>query len=407
MKILKSESCMNAFNVPNNSDQEIDFLKQAVIQASDQTGIDKRFILAIAMQESNGCVHVHSTVSPDGKVRNPGLMQDHDGDHTCNLHKDNNNARIKTIKTSFESYAWNADNMLANCPEEMITGMINDGVQGTTAGDGLKQTLQKALAAVGPVINKRQASTLSPTMAIPAELSACNAAAIVEFSNSVWQNAVQYMQMAYATNLLAFQGPQATTVSTIATSVATFYTSSSTSAYSAPPTTLATSVVVNNSDLEASSSILTEASAATAAIASLPNSEAELTSQPYSLAALAPTAASFEHTDVATSVPASDEASAATPSPSLAAYTVMVSPTPAAATSAAAGASSNDSTGTANFARANAQAYYRAARIYNSGQLPNPGVLEEAASSTRCYASDVANRLVGWNGLPASGCALK
>lgn len=412
MNILKSDSCMNSFNVPNNSDQETDFLKTAVIQASKQTGIDKRFILAIAMQESNGCVHVHSTVSPDGKVRNPGLMQDHDGDHTCNLQKDKDTTRIKAIKTSFESYVWNADQMLANCPEEMITGMVNDGVQGTPAGDGLKQTLRAAVAANGPVIKKRQSSDLAPTVPIPAELSACNAAAVAEFSNAVWQHAVQYMQMAYATNLAAFQSTSAITVSisannlqtaTTATSVATSYTSSYPSALSAPPTTFATSVVANNDDAAASSSILAEASVATAAMASLPNSEAELTSLPDSLAALAPTA---PYTPAASVPPSDDDTTTTTPT-SMAAYTVMMSPTPAAATSAAVAGSSSDSTGLGEFAKANAQAYYRAARIYNSGELPNPGSLEDAASSTKCYVSDVANRLVGWNGLPASGCTLK
>ena len=308
MKILKSDSCINSFNVPNNSDQENDFLKTAVIQVSEQTGIDKRFILAIAMQESNGCVHVHSTISPDGQVRNPGLMQDHDGDHTCNLREDIDTNRIKAIKSSFESYVWNADQMLANCPEEMITGMVNDGVQGTPAGDGLRQTLRAAMAVNGPVIKKRQSSDLAPTVPIPAELSACNAAAVAEFSNAVWQHAVQYMQMAYATNLAVSQSPSATTVSTSTNnleiaSVATSYTISSPSALSAAPTTFATSVVANNDDAAASSSILAEASAARSAMASLSNSEAELTSLPDSLAALAPTAPYYP----AASVPPSDD----------------------------------------------------------------------------------------------------
>ena len=284
--------------------------------------------------------------------------------------------------------------------------MIKDGVQGTSAGDGLKQTLKAAMAAGGPVNKKRQPSEIAPTVPIPAELSACNAAAIAEFSNAVWQNAVQYMQMAYATNLAAAQSPSATAlsksaslpgVSSAAASPAASYTSSFSNPYSAPPTTFTTSVVANNNDAAASSSILAEASAATAAMASLPNSEAELTSLPDSLAALAPTA---PYTPAA-SIPASEAGTATTTTTSSLAYTVMTSPTPAAA------GSSSDSTSTGDFANANAQAFYRAARIYNSGQLPDPGKLEDAGSSTRCYASDVANRLVGWNGTPVSGCSFK
>jgi hypothetical protein len=65
-----------------------------------------------------------------------------------------------------------------------------------------------------------------------------------------------------------------------------------------------------------------------------------------------------------------------------------------------------------------AQVYYRAARLWNSGI----GSLKDQASSgqlasleanwpvgRRCYASDIANRLVGWtgNGMgPGSPCAL-
>lgn len=39
--------------------------------------------------------------------------------------------------------------------------------------------------------------------------------------------------------------------------------------------------------------------------------------------------------------------------------------------------------------------YYRAARIYNSGSVDPSGDLGKGVA-THCYASDVANRLVGW-----------
>jgi hypothetical protein len=41
------------------------------------------------------------------------------------------------------------------------------------------------------------------------------------------------------------------------------------------------------------------------------------------------------------------------------------------------------------------QLYYRAARMYNSGSIDPSGILE-LGGSTHCYASDVANRLMGW-----------
>lgn len=44
-----------------------------------------------------------------------------------------------------------------------------------------------------------------------------------------------------------------------------------------------------------------------------------------------------------------------------------------------------------------AQAIYRAARVYNSGSVPGSNDLG-AVGATRCYCSDVANRLMGWVG---------
>ena len=40
-------------------------------------------------------------------------------------------------------------------------------------------------------------------------------------------------------------------------------------------------------------------------------------------------------------------------------------------------------------------AFYRAARIYNSGSVEVEGCLE-CGGATHCYVSDVANRLTGW-----------
>lgn len=43
-----------------------------------------------------------------------------------------------------------------------------------------------------------------------------------------------------------------------------------------------------------------------------------------------------------------------------------------------------------------AQAFYYAARIYNSGDIPDPSDLGNAGGATNCYVSDIANRLTGW-----------
>jgi len=89
---------------------------------SEYHDLDARFILAIMMQESEGCVRTIDTHSSGG-IRNPGLMQSHNGNHACY-------------------------NLEEACPNDLIVGMIMDGTCGTSdqpgGGDGLVQCLAKA-----------------------------------------------------------------------------------------------------------------------------------------------------------------------------------------------------------------------------------------------------------------------
>lgn len=86
----------------NDSGPEIGEIWNAIEAQAAATYVDHRFILAIIMQESGGCVRAPTTY---GSVRNPGLMQSHDGTGTCN---DNN-------------YVQNP------CPNSEIDQMIADG----------------------------------------------------------------------------------------------------------------------------------------------------------------------------------------------------------------------------------------------------------------------------------------
>lgn len=43
-----------------------------------------------------------------------------------------------------------------------------------------------------------------------------------------------------------------------------------------------------------------------------------------------------------------------------------------------------------------AQAYYRAARLYDSGSIDGSNDLEKATVGEKCYSSDLANILMGW-----------
>ncbi|KAJ5816736.1 hypothetical protein N7447_008969 [Penicillium robsamsonii] len=106
-QILIAASC-------DNSDDETSDINTSIKSIASETGVDARFILAIVMQESKGCVRVHST---NNGVLNTGLMQSHAGQGSCN--KDGS--------------------MTTPCPSSMIRQMIKDGTAGTTEGDGLKQ----------------------------------------------------------------------------------------------------------------------------------------------------------------------------------------------------------------------------------------------------------------------------
>ncbi|KAI7238177.1 hypothetical protein KC330_g2709 [Hortaea werneckii] len=117
-----------AWGVPNDSDEEIADLKTAILDLASSTGVDARFILAIVMQESTGCVRVITT---QYSHFNPGLMQSHNGTGSCNI----NMAAIGLPGVESEG------SVQTPCPYSEIHQMIEDGTAGTSSGDGLQQIL--------------------------------------------------------------------------------------------------------------------------------------------------------------------------------------------------------------------------------------------------------------------------
>ncbi|KAK4548185.1 hypothetical protein LTR36_010054 [Oleoguttula mirabilis] len=104
-------SCKLLGDGANNSPKVIDYIFDAIQNRADASLVDHRFIFAVILQESNGCVLVKSSKSSSG-VKNPGLMQSHNG----------------------HSYSAAHSNV-------SITAMVQDGTQGTDDGDGLVQNL--------------------------------------------------------------------------------------------------------------------------------------------------------------------------------------------------------------------------------------------------------------------------
>lgn len=94
----------------HDSDSEISLIKTAIETVARESGVDVRVILCIIMQESGGNVRIPTT---DNGVRNPGLMQSHNG------------------------VEFNPGD-----PAGSILQMVRDGTEGTRDGDGLKQCFQ-------------------------------------------------------------------------------------------------------------------------------------------------------------------------------------------------------------------------------------------------------------------------
>ena len=79
-KAIMFHSC-EQYNVADDSGPEVGAIYDAIQSIATATEVDHRFILAIMIQESGGCVRVPTS---NYGVRNPGMMQDHNGDGTCN-----------------------------------------------------------------------------------------------------------------------------------------------------------------------------------------------------------------------------------------------------------------------------------------------------------------------------------
>ncbi|KAK4617955.1 hypothetical protein CLAFUW4_12508 [Fulvia fulva] len=120
---IMAKSCTQ-WGVPNNSDEENANLKSAIQSVAASSGVDERFVLAIVMQESNGCVRAPTTTY---SVSNPGLMQSFKGTATCN------------------PGTATAPQGQSPCPADSITQMISQGTNGSNPGDmSLVYALQKA-----------------------------------------------------------------------------------------------------------------------------------------------------------------------------------------------------------------------------------------------------------------------
>jgi hypothetical protein len=108
----------NHWDVPDNSPQETDQLFHAVEQIAQAALLDRRFILAVLLEETSGCVRMHTDHGADG-VRSAGLMRSRGGTAMCNS---------GTLRAPRD--------VLEPCPEEEILWMVSEGVGGPRDGQG-------------------------------------------------------------------------------------------------------------------------------------------------------------------------------------------------------------------------------------------------------------------------------
>lgn len=126
-------------------------MRAAIQKAGSDSGLDPRFILAAVFQESAGCVRVKTSYSPNLGIRNPGLLQGPNGDHTCN----DADAGVPQLNPCPDEQINGESTQgmvaLGLSPSELsanltlMKGMITDGV-GITTNDGLKQTVERSKA---------------------------------------------------------------------------------------------------------------------------------------------------------------------------------------------------------------------------------------------------------------------
>lgn len=151
--IIKTGCQSGQQNTPeNNAD-----LKEAIHNVSKSSDVDARFILAIVLQESSGCVRVQTTANA---VSNPGLMQDYNGTHTC---------YNKTV-----------------CPKSEIYGMIHDGVYGTDSSKvyGYKHLLEMTNT-TSVAKYYRAAHMYNSGLHSPLDKLQCSSSATSAYSNDV------------------------------------------------------------------------------------------------------------------------------------------------------------------------------------------------------------------------------
>ncbi|MCJ1343056.1 hypothetical protein MMC31_001247 [Peltigera leucophlebia] len=159
-KLLMFRSCGQNNWGADDSGPEIGAIYDAIQQVALETKVDHRFILAVIMQESGGCVRVPTS---NFGVRNPGLMQCHNGDGTCNSDITGQNQNP--------------------CPTDVITQMIREGTAGTNDGDGLAQCINQANS--GSVTGFYQAARIYNSGSIDASGDLCKGIATQCYASDI------------------------------------------------------------------------------------------------------------------------------------------------------------------------------------------------------------------------------
>lgn len=119
----------------HDSDSEIALIKKSIETVAKESGVDHRVILCIIVQESGGNVRIPTVSKPKHACTSFRLTQSAD---QLLFHQTNNGVRNPGLMQSHNGAEFNPKD-----PAGSILQMIRDGTEGTKDGDGLKQLYKK------------------------------------------------------------------------------------------------------------------------------------------------------------------------------------------------------------------------------------------------------------------------
>lgn len=153
------------YGVADGSGPEVGSIYNDIQQIAQKSGVDHRFILAVTMEESNGCVRIPTSIAPDANpsIYDPGLTQPYGCCYTCNTsERDEYNEHLCVVIHALEmsNLVLNSNMypvVLKHHLTDTIRHTIQEGAVSIDSGDGVATLLK---------VNQSQGATDAQTFYI-------------------------------------------------------------------------------------------------------------------------------------------------------------------------------------------------------------------------------------------------